>query len=247
MTHMTNAAISGNSMKKLLSICGAVAVALTLAAGTAHAEPPRGPGPRPGFDHMDARFGHNHYYPSRGYEVRALPRDRVVVGGGRYFYSGGVWYAPRGPRFVVVGPPIGFYVPVLPAFYTTVWFGGVPYYYANDTYYQWVPSQNQYEVVAPPGDDSAAQTQPPPVDNGASSPPGAAPGGDNIFIYPKNGQTEEQQATDKYECHKWANGQSGFDPTASGGGVPPEQNASARASYNRAMTACLEGRGYSVK
>ena len=68
-----------------------------------------------------------------------------------------------------------------------------------------------------------------------------------MFIYPKNGQNEDQQATDKYECHKWANQQSGFDPTQSGGGVPPEQNASARNSYNRAITACLEGRGYSVK
>jgi hypothetical protein len=70
---------------------------------------------------------------------------------------------------------------------------------------------------------------------------------DNVFIYPKNGQSDEQQATDKYECHKWANQQSGFDPTQSGGGVPAEQNASAHAAYNRAMGACLEGRGYSVK
>jgi Family of unknown function (DUF6515) len=217
-------------------MCGAVAFAL--AVGTASADPPHG-GPRPGFDHMDARFGHNHYYPSRGYEVHDLPRDRVVVGGGRYYYSGGVWYEPRGPRFVVVGPPVGLYVPVLPPYYNTVWFGGIPYYYANDTYYQWVPTQSQYEVVAPPGDESAAQTQP------ESPPPSTS--GDDIFIYPKNGQSEDQQATDKYECHKWANQQSGFDPTQSGGGVPPEQNASARAAYNRAMGACLEGRGYSVK
>jgi len=185
---------------------------------------------------MDGRFGHNHYYPSRGYYVGGLPRERFVVGGGRYFYSGGVWYAPRGPGFVVVGAPVGLFVPALPAFYTTVWFGGVPYYYANDTYYQWVPAQSQYEVVAPPGDENAAQTQPAP-----------APGSDDVFVYPKNGQSDEQQSRDKYECHKWASQQSGFDPTVSGGGVPPEQNASARASYQRAMGACLEGRGYSVK
>lgn len=246
---MTQVTLSSERMNSRCrqGMWGAIA-ALTLSLGTglANAEPPHGgPGPRPGFNHMDARFGHNHYYPSRGYVVGALPRDRIAVGGGRYFYSGGVWYAPRGPRFVVVGPPIGFYVPVLPAFYTTVWFGGVPYYYANDTYYQWVPAENQYEVVAPPGDDSAAQVQPPPVEG--SGGPAVGPSGDDLFIYPKNGQTDDQQAKDKYECHKWANGQSGFDPTVSGGGVPPDQNASARASYNRAMTACLEGRGYSVK
>ena len=142
---------------------GALAVAFALATGGANAEPPRGgggPGPRPGFDHMDARFGHNHYYPSRGYGVRDLPRDRFVVGGGRYYYSRGIWYAPRGPGFVVVGAPFGLFVPVLPPYYNTVYFGGVPYYYANDTYYQWIPEQNQYEVVQPPGDDSTAQNQP---------------------------------------------------------------------------------------
>lgn len=234
--------------KPWMSVCGAVAVALALGATVANAEPPHEHGgPRPGFDHFDGRFGGHAYYPSRGYFVHELPRDRVVVGGGHYFYSGGIWYAPRGPGWVVVGPPVGVFVPVLPFAYTTVYFGGVPYYYANDAYYQWVPDQNQYEVVAPPGDENAAQMQPPPQPQGPG-PGQAGPSiGSDFFIYPKNGQNDQQQATDKYECHKWANGQSGFDPTVSGGGVPPEQNAPARSAYNRAMIACLEGRGYSVK
>jgi len=222
---------------------GSVAVAFALAVGTAQADPHDrhggpdwhgGPGPR-GSEHMDARFGHNHYYPSRGYEVSDLPRDRFEVNrfNHRYYYSGGIWYEPRGPSFVVVGPPIGVFVPVLPSAYTTVYFGGVPYYYANDTYYTWRTDSNQYEVVDPPGDDNAAQTQAPPSDD--------------VFIYPKNGQSEEQQGKDKYECHKWASQQSGFDPTQSGGGVPPDQIDSSRAAYQRAMGACLDGRGYSVK
>jgi hypothetical protein len=232
--------------KSWMSICGAVAAALALSASVANAQPPHGP--RPGYDHFDARFGGHAYYPSRGYFVHDLPRDRIVVGGGRYYFSGGIWYAPRGPGWVVIGPPIGVFVPILPPVYTTVYFGGVPYYYANDTYYQYLPGQNQYVVVAPPGDESAAQMQPPPPPPGPgqAGPQGMGPGGD-LFIYPKNGQTPEQQSTDKYECHKWANQQSGFDPTVSGGGVPPDQNASAHAGYNRAMVACLEGRGYSVK
>src|ERR1700724_2782888 len=116
--------------KRLISMCGAAVLAFAL--GTAQADPHGGPhdgrgdgrggGPRPGFDHMDARFGHNHYYPSRGYEVRDLPHDRFAVDryNHRYFYSGGVWYEPRGPRYVVVGPPAGVFVPVLPPYYSTV-------------------------------------------------------------------------------------------------------------------------------
>jgi Family of unknown function (DUF6515) len=231
--------------KPWIAMCGAVAVAFALAAGPASADPygPHGgPGPRPGYDHMDARFGHNHYYPARGFVVHDLPRDRIVVGGGRYFYSGGIWYGPGPGGFVVIGAPFGMFVPVLPPYYTTVYFGGAPYYYANDAYYQWVPGQNQYEVVAPPGDEGAAQMQPAPQVAAA-----ATTVTDDVFIYPKNGQTDEQQSRDKYECHKWAVQQSGFDPTLSGGGVPPGQNGSAHASYQRAMGACLEGRGYSVK
>ena len=225
-------------------VCGVLLAAATVSVASAQT-PDRGyrPGGRAP-EHMDARFAHNHYYPNRGAYVAGLPGRPYAFDrpGGRFFYSGGVWYAPYGPRFVVVGAPLGVFVPVLPPFYNTIWFGGVPYYYANDTYYQWVPDQNQYEVVQPPGDDSAAQMQPGPAAQAA-----ATTVTDDVFIYPKNGQSDQQQATDKYECHKWANQQSGFDPTQSGGGVPPEQNASAHAAYSRAMGACLEGRGYSVK
>ena len=151
----------------------------------------------------------------------------------------------------------------------------------------------------------------------------------DLFIYPAQGQNEEQQSKDRYECHSWSVQQSGFDPSnpsASGQAatnVPPppgkeateggvlrggargaalgavggaiagnagkgaaigagtgallggmrrsdqrrreeqqqknynqqvqaaqaqqqQANAAARQGYNRAMTACLEARGYSV-
>jgi uncharacterized protein DUF6515 len=187
-------------------------------------------------EHLDARFAHNHYYPGRGGFVRELPGRPFVVerGGGRFFYSGGAWYAPYGPRFVVVGAPIGVFVPVLPPYYTTVWVGGLPYYYANDTYYAWHDADNGYEVVDPPsGAPQAASTQAPPSDD--------------LFIYPQNGQAADKQASDKYECHKWAASQSGFDPTQPAGGVPPDQAGGKREDYQRAMRACLEGRGYSVR
>jgi hypothetical protein len=34
------------------------------------------------------------------------------------------------------------------------------------------------------------------------------------YIYPSQGQSQEQQNRDKYECHSWAVQQTGFDPTA---------------------------------
>ena len=195
-------------------------------------------------DHFDARFSHNHYYPPRGGFVRELPGRPVIIerGGGRFFYSGGVWYAPRGPSFVVVGAPIGVFVPVLPPFYNTIWFGGVPYYYANDTYYVWSQAQGGYEVVAPPAD--AGDPNDP---DAASSAPPPPPQGDNLYIYPQQGQSAEQQSSDQYDCHKWSGAQTGFDPTQPSGGVPPDQLGARRADYQRAMIACLQGRGYSAR
>ena len=70
---------------------------------------------------------------------------------------------------------------------------------------------------------------------------------DELFIYPAAGQTAEQQANDRFECHDWASEQTGYDPTRVAGGVAPEQAASRRAAYLRAMTACLEARDYTVR
>jgi hypothetical protein len=181
----------------------------------------------------DTRYHLDHYYPARGTRSGVLPNDRVIInrGGDRFYYSGGVWYRQSAGGYVVVHPPYHVFVPLLPPFYTTIWIGGFPYYYANDAYYVWRPDQGQYEVVPPP-DDSGATTQPPP-----SSP--------DVFVYPKNNQTDAQQAQDKYECHKWAAAQSGFDPVQNTGGVAPDQ--SKRLEYQGAMGSCLEGRGYSVK
>jgi len=185
---------------------------------------------------LDNRYNHNHYYPPRGYSVGALPRGYVTVNyrGGPFFYHQGVFYRPAAyGHFVVVRPAIGLFVPVLPPFYTTVWFGGFPYYYADNVYYRWRTDHQGYEVVDPPG--------------GATATTAAPTQQSDLFIYPKNGQSEEQQGRDRYECHSWASGQSGFDPTQPSGGVPEAQASAKRADYQRAMQACLEARGYSVK
>src|SRR5580693_2299450 len=58
-------------------------------------------------------------------------------------------------------------------------------------------------------------------------------------ISASRGQDQRQLARDRYECYGWAKGQSGFDPAQPGTGAG--QNM-----YQRAFTACMTGRGYSV-
>jgi len=184
----------------------------------------------------DGRYNHDRSYPSHGYVYGSLPRGYVNVHyhGSPYYYRGGAWYRPYGPRFVVVAPPIGIGVGFLPPYYTTVWFGGMPYYYADQTYYLWRPERREYVVTQPPGG------QPSQVGNASAN-------STDVYVYPKNGQSESQQSTDRYECHAWAVQQSGFDPTKPSGGVADADIEARRADYRRAEGACLEGRGYSVK
>jgi hypothetical protein len=196
---------------------------------------------------LDARYNHGRYYAPVGTVTRALPADYrpYYHGGAPYYFSGGVWYAPRAGGFVVVTPPVGLVISVLPPYYSTVWIGGVPYYYADNVYYSYQPDQGGY-VVAPPPDDSG-QGAPPPDGADPNQQPQAAPQAPSDFIiYPKNGQTPDQQAADKYECHSWAKGQTGFDPTQPNGGVTSGDPDRAHSNYDRAMSACLQGRGYQV-
>jgi hypothetical protein len=191
-----------------------------------------------GHQHYDNSHGHNRYYPERGARFERVPEGARFFEhhGDRYWFHEGIWYRGFGGGFVVVGAPYGLYVPVLPAFATLVVLGGMQYYYANDTYYLFHPELNQYEIVAPP-----AVTSPPPP---ASS--SAAPANESLYVYPKNGQGQEQQAADRYECHRWAADQTGFDPTRVAGGVAGDV-AAKRADYLRAQAACLEARGYTVR
>jgi hypothetical protein len=36
----------------------------------------------------------------------------------------------------------------------------------------------------------------------------------DLYVYPKNGQSAEQTDKDKYECYNWAKNDTGFDPMA---------------------------------
>jgi hypothetical protein len=150
--------------------------------------------------------------------------------GGGYGWRGGYW-GPWGWGGVGLGLGLGLYFSTLPYSYSTYYWGGVPYYYADNTYYVWNSGVGQYQTVAPP-----------PEVQGQAGGQGTAPSTD-LIAYPKNGQSQEQVGKDKFECHKWAVAQTGFDPTQAGGGAAPDN----RSNYVRAQSACLEGRGYSVK
>jgi hypothetical protein len=195
---------------------------------------------------FDSRYHHDHYYPSRGLYVNILPpRHRIVVfGGTRYYFFDGVWYRPRGGRFLIVAPPIGLVVPFLPPYYTTITIGGIPYFYANEVYYTAGPGG--YVVVAPPVGEISPVLPPSESSVPARPPAGGQTSAEQLFIYPGQGQDEKKQADDRFECHRWAVGQTGYDPTRPGD-LPEPQKLQKYADYKRAMGACLEGRGYTVK
>jgi hypothetical protein len=148
-------------------------------------------------------------------------------GGYRGYYGYRGWYGGYYP-WGWGGPGLGLYFATLPYYYSTYWYGGIPYYYSGNTYLSWDPAVGQYRTVAPP---SGAPNQP--VEQAPSE----------LMVYPKSGQSQYQQSTDRYECYRWAVSQLGYDPTSAGGGTVRRDLT----DYNRAQTACLTARDYSVK
>lgn len=173
---------------------------------------PRGyAGPSPGYYGGRAAYG----YPGtsfRGYSTGA-------------YWGGGYWRGGYWPR-AYYGFGFSWFLPILPLAYATYWYGGIPYYYTNDVYYTWNPDYSGYTVTDPP--PVAAQGS---AEGGT---PGGLPSGgaSQVFMYPRNGQSEDQQATDRRECEQWAGEQAGT------GAANQEEG-------RRAMLACVEGRGYS--
>ncbi|MFW0755732.1 DUF6515 family protein [Pseudomonas sp. H11T01] len=170
-----------------------------------------GPGPqyRPGY--VIDRF------PDRNYRVPYRGQD--------YFYSGGYWYRPHGPRYVVVRPPRGIRVSYLPDYSQEVWIGGALLFLAAGAYYMYEESTQEYVVVDPP------VASPQPVSNGY-----------DVISYPANGQTPEQVNQDRYDCYRWAVEQSGFDPAA----VTYQPAPAIVQAYHQAQGNCLSNRGYQV-
>ena len=187
---------------------------------------------------FDGAHGHAHYYPAHGWAVRTLPSQSRFVwwSGARYGFYDGIWYAPGASGYVVVRPPFGIVVSDLPAFRTLVMIGGIGYLYANGVYYR-ERGEGGYEVVPAP---VALDVQPVASTIYSSS--------SKVYVYPRLNQSAQQQASDEYECHRWAVTQSGFDPTAAATSSNTViSQPGQRGDYQRARSACLEGRNYTVR
>jgi hypothetical protein len=55
-----------------------------------------------------------------------------------------------------------------------------------------------------------------------------------LNMVPRNGQSTTQESADRRECQQWAGQQAGT-------------SAANGSNYQRAMVACIEGRGYAVE
>ena len=172
-----------------------------------------GPGPqyRPG--HVIDRF------PDRDYRVPYRGQD--------YFYSGGYWYRPQGPRYIVVQPPRGIRIQYLPDYAREVWIGGSLLFLAAGSYYAYQEATQDYVVVEPP-----VQQAPQPQAQGY-----------DVEAYPANGQSPQQVQQDGYQCYQYAVQQSGFDPRTATYQPAPEVVQ----AYRQAQGNCLSSRGYQVR
>ncbi|WPN46586.1 DUF6515 family protein [Pseudomonas sp. P8_241] len=176
-----------------------------------------GPGPRYRPGQVIDRF------PERDY--------RVPYRGMDYHYSGGYWYRPLGPRYVVVEPPRGIRVSYLPEYAQQVWIGGALLFLAAGSYYAYQQSTQDYVVVEPPVGSPQSQPVPPAGSNGY-----------DVVAYPANGQSPEQVSGDGFECYQYAVQQSGFDPRT----ATYQPDPSVVQSYQQAQGNCLSSRGYQV-
>ena len=171
-------------------------------------------------------------HPVIGHQVRTLPQGHqsIRVNRNSYRYYNGDFYRPASSgSYVVVRAPLGARVRSLPVGFVGFAIGPSRYYYANYTYYRWDKQQTEYIVVEEPEGAEAALVTASKTDSS------------EIFVYPNKGQSDEQRERDRYQCYVWAVEQTGYDPAA---GKPAVGKAG---DYRRASSACLEGRGYTVK
>ncbi len=106
-----------------------------------------------------------------------------------------------------------------------------PYYYPPD-YYYYPPPTYYY---------------PPPAQSSQVQPSASQESGGKLFIYPREGQSEEKKAEDVAKCNDWAVGQTGFDPSKVSDGAPDTQTIQKSRDYFRAISACLDAHGYTVR
>jgi hypothetical protein len=65
-----------------------------------------------------------------------------------------------------------------------------------------------------------------------------------VFVYPKQGQSQEAFESDQYACHNWASQQSGFNPAAppqAAAAPPPQQGGAVRGAARGAAVGAVGG------
>jgi YMGG-like Gly-zipper len=67
-----------------------------------------------------------------------------------------------------------------------------------------------------------------------------------VFVYPKSGQSQEKFQQDQFECHNWAKGQTGVDPSqsyasASPPTAPPQSGGVVRGGARGAAVGAIGG------
>lgn len=128
-------------------------------------------------------------------------------------------------NFGFPGAYYGAPVAALPSGAVSVGYGPRRYWYGHGMWYRpWGPS---YVIVAPPVGYAVPTVtpEPPPV-----SVPSTRP---DPVIYPRNGQSAQQTEGDRQECNRWAVTQPAAVADAS--------------VFQRAVEACMDGRGYTMK
>ena len=184
----------------------------------------RGPG-----GHGNAWGSGPQYRPGQVIDRFPGQNYRVPYRGQDYYYSGGYWYRPQGPQYVVVNPPRGVRVRYLPDYAQRMWIGSSVFFVAAGTYYQWADNTQEYVVVSPPVDASAPQPAPTLTNY-------------DVAAYPAQGQSPQQIAQDQYECRRWAVEQSRFDPASATYAPSPEVVS----VYRQSLANCFASRGYTV-
>lgn len=161
--------------------------------------------------------------------------------GGRHVGSHG-WSYPWRSSLWVVAPPFGLTIPFLPYDTRSVWISERPYYYADEVRYERLEDGDR---SAEPERDGVTWHGAPDRERIAPTPryvrpPVPAPT-DELVITPRNRQTATQLSFDRIDCERAAITATGFDPAAA------TIEAVRKADFVKAVSSCLEAKGYSVK
>jgi len=65
-----------------------------------------------------------------------------------------------------------------------------------------------------------------------------------VYVYPKQGQSQDAFQKDQYECHNWATQQTGFNPAAppqAAAAPPPQQGTAVRGAARGAAVGAVGG------